>query len=205
MENKELDLVKQQVSKAVAVANSITIEDDTSMLEAGEIRKKIKTAIKFVKDRMEAPVKRAYEAYKEIKTEQEQTFGEYIKNCEEAQSVIDRKMDAYQEKVEVERKKVEADALKKLEETQRKLEEGKLTEKQVEKIEAKLELKLEKAPEVIRSSVDFHTREVQKFRIINEADIPREYLVPDEVKIRRAMMAGTPINGVDYYKEKIRI
>jgi hypothetical protein len=48
-------------------------------------------------------------------------------------------------------------------------------------------------------------RQVWKFRIINPALIPREYLIPDERKIGqivRAMKGETRIPGVEAYAEE---
>ena len=49
------------------------------------------------------------------------------------------------------------------------------------------------------------TREVWKFRITNSAAIPREYLLVDEVKLRKivqAMKADTRIEGIEVYSER---
>lgn len=195
---KEIELVKQQVSKAELAVNAVVVKDDASMLEAGEIRSKIKAVGKMIKEKKESITKPLNEALKQVRA----MFAPIEADYENVESIISGKMIEFQNKVEAEKRKVEAEALKKLEETKKKLEDGKLTEKQVEKIEAKLETKLEQAPQVIRSSESFHTREIQKFRIVNELEIPREYLVPDEVKIRAAMMNGVPVKGVEYYKKK---
>ena len=64
------------------------------------------------------------------------------------------------------------------------------------------ENKLEEAPVVLTKSADFHTRTTKKVRIINSDLIPREYMVPDEVKIRRVVLAGLEIPGVEVYEEK---
>lgn len=40
------------------------------------------------------------------------------------------------------------------------------------------------------------------FEVTDHTKLPREYLVPDEVKIRAAMKAGTELPGVRYWVEK---
>lgn len=198
---KEVEIVRTQASKAIALVGGLVVKDDASMLEAGEVRKKIKLVAKMVKDKKESITKPINDALKQVRS----LFAPIETSCEEAESIVSRKMLDYQAVVESEKQKAEAEALKKLQEAQKKLEEGKITEKQVEKIEQRIETTLEKVAEPIKSSQDFHTREIQKFRIVNELDIPREYLVPDEVKIRKAMMAGVLVKGVEYYKERLLV
>jgi len=45
-------------------------------------------------------------------------------------------------------------------------------------------------------------RKIKKFRIIDENLIPREYLLVDETKIRKAMFANLAVEGVEYYDEQ---
>ena len=198
---KEIEIVKTQVTKAIAVVNDLEVKDDPSMLEAGEVRKKIKVVGKMIKDKKETITKPLNDALKQVRS----LFAPIEASYEEAESIVSDKRLSYQRKADEARQKIEAEALRKLQEAQKKLEEGKITEKQVEKIEQKLEAKLEQAPEVIKSSQDFHTREIKKFRIVNELEIPREYLIPDEVKIRRAMMSGVEVKGVEFYTEKLLV
>ncbi len=198
---KELAVVKKEVSAIVAMAEETQVTDDNSMLAAGDVRKKIKAVGKMVKEKKESITSPLNEALKQVRS----MFAPIEAMYEEAENVVSAKMLTYQRDVEEQQRKAEAEALKKLQEAQRKLEEGKITEAQVQKIEEKIEQKLEELPQIIKKSADFHTREIQKFRIINESELPREYLVPDEVKIRKAMMAGIEIKGVEYYKEKTLI
>ena len=45
-------------------------------------------------------------------------------------------------------------------------------------------------------------RKIKKVRITNEANIPREYLVPDMVAIRRDALGGKEIPGVEVFEEE---
>lgn len=49
-------------------------------------------------------------------------------------------------------------------------------------------------------SVKFRT--TQQFEITNLTLVPREYLLLNEVMVRAAMKAGTPIKGIRYYTEE---
>lgn len=46
-------------------------------------------------------------------------------------------------------------------------------------------------------------RAVQKFEVEDIQKLPWEFLVPNEVKIREAMKAGTAVPGVRYYEEQV--
>lgn len=204
---KEIEVVKTQVSKAVIAAEKLEVKDDPSMLEAGEVRKKIKEVGKILKEKKEAITKPLNDALKQVRS----LFAPIEANYEEAESIISNKMLSYQNKVEAEKRKIEAEAIRKLEEAQRKLEEGKITEKQVEKIEQKLETKLEQAPEPIKSSSYFHTRVDKKVKFSDPKTLTAEqkiklvdegYLVWDEVKGRRDALSGTLTTGVEVYEQK---
>lgn len=198
---KELTIVKTQVRTAQSAANVIVVQDDPSMLEAGELRKKIKTVGKMIEEKKKAITKPLNEALKEVRS----MFAPLEQSYEEAEKTVATKMIVYQNQVEAERRKIEAEAQRKLEEAQRKLEEGEITEKQAERIEQRLEIKLEKAPEVITKSEDFHTKSIKKVRIIDATLIPREYLVPDMVKINAAVKSGVPVAGCELFEEKILV
>lgn len=198
IDTKELAVVKTQVTKAKSAAEVIVIKTDEQMLEAAEVRKKIKVVGKMIKEKKEAITKPINEALRNIR----ELFKPLEEGYEQAEGMIADKMLTYQRVVDEVRRKAEIEAQRKLEEAQKALDEGKITEKQVEKIEAKVEAKLEKAPEVITKSEDFHTRTIKKFKIVDENLIPREYLDISETKIRKAMMAGVVVAGVEYYEEK---
>lgn len=199
IQTKEIAVVKTQVSKAISAAESIEIKTDEQMLEAGEIKKKIKIVGKMVKEKKEAITKPLNDALKQVR----ELFKPLEEGYEQADDMIASKMIAYQRIIEEKQRKIEEEARKKLEEAQKQLEQGKLTEKQAERVENKIEKKLEEAPQVIKKSENFQTREIKKFRIINETEVPREYLMIDEVKVRKAMMAGIVVSGVEYYTDKI--
>lgn len=46
---------------------------------------------------------------------------------------------------------------------------------------------------------------VQKFEIIDVSLLPKEYILPDEVKIRAVMKIGTQLPGVRYFSEEIPV
>lgn len=198
IDSKELSVVKSQVTKATKTAQEIVITNDEEMLEAGEVRKKIKVVGKMIKEKKDSIVKPINEGLKQVK----EMFAPIERDCENADEIVSGKMLAYQREQDEKRRKAEREAQAKLEETNRKLEEGKITEKQAEKEVAKVETKLEKAPEAVTKSDTFHTRTVQKCRIVDPNLIPDEYWVIDEVSVRKAVLAGVVVPGAEKYEEK---
>ena len=66
-ETKELSVVKVQVTKAMAAANKVEIKTDEDMLEAGELRKKIKTVGKMLEAKKLEITKPINESLKSIR------------------------------------------------------------------------------------------------------------------------------------------
>lgn len=198
IDTKELSIVKGQVSKAILAADSLIVRSEIQYREAGELLKKIKTVGKLIKQKKESITKPISEALKNVRS----MFAPLEDNYELAEKTVSDKIIFYQDQVEAKRHEEELKAQKELEEAQKKLAQGKITEKQAEKIEAKVEKKLEKAPEVIKKTDDFHTRVNKKVRIVDESLIPREYLMVDEVKVRRAVLGGVDVPGAELYEEK---
>jgi len=46
-------------------------------------------------------------------------------------------------------------------------------------------------------------RSVRKFEILEVDKVPREYMVVDEIAVRKAMLAGIKIAGVRYFEEQV--
>jgi len=46
-------------------------------------------------------------------------------------------------------------------------------------------------------------RSVRKFEILEVDKVPREYMVVDEIAVRKAMLAGVEIAGVRYFEEQV--
>ncbi len=65
---------------------------------------------------------------------------------------------------------------------------------------------IEKPAEAIATdsgSIKFKT--VEKFEVMDVTLLTKDYLLPNEVAIRKAMLAGIKINGVRYYTEKVPV
>lgn len=218
VDEKEVQVVEKKVNKAIATAESVVVTSDEEMLEAGELRKTFKELGKEIdvrKKEITDPLNKALKSARALFAPLEEGF-------DKATDILSRKMLTYQNEQERKRRKEEEEANRKLEEAQKKLEEGKITEKQAEAVERRVETKLEKTPEVIKRSEDFHTRTITKVKVMalstlvheDESDpnrideatlkhyISKGYVVWDEVMVRRAVLGGVEIKGAEKYEEK---
>lgn len=186
---KEIELVKVQVSKALQAVESIVVNNDESMLEAGDMRKRVKTVGKMIKERKEAITKPINESLKSIRA----LFLPFESDYEKAEEIITSKMLSYQKSVDDERIRIEAENLKKIKEQGN----ASIVDHSAPKIQ------LEIAPEVIKKSEDFHTRTNKVFKVVDKSKLPIKFLIADEVAIRKAMYAGIQLEGVEYSEEKV--
>lgn len=188
MENKEVALVKSQASKALLAANELVIASDQDLPVATELLAKIKQVGKLIKERKEeitkplnAALASARELFKPIET-----------SHADAEAIIKRKVLAYQDKVEAER----AAAAAKL---------AARVEKGTMRTDTAMR-KMEELPEVQKKTATaggtLSTRVIKKVHIVDESLLPREYLLPDNVKINKAALAGVVIPGVEVREEK---
>jgi len=211
--DKDLTLVKTQASKAIVAANGLEIKVADDLVVATDILGKIKKVYNLVKERMEAPVKRAYQAYKDIKAEQEKTFGVFIKNCEEAEITVKTKMLAYKtamdKRAEVKEEKIMA-----------KVEAGDMSwDKAADKIdkitpvnqvEAKSgAVQFKTVKKVVISDPEVETvikgeglNKKVKYYKTEKSIIPDQYWELDLVKVRESALSGVNIPGVSVIEEQ---
>lgn len=192
-QNKELAIIQKNVSSASGEAQALVIKDQKGLEKAIDVLSKIKIVGKQIKERMEAPVKRAYQAYKDIKAEQEKTFGAMLSSYEEAERIAKGKILDYQQEVDRLAREAEAKIAKKV-------EAGRIG---FEKASVQME-KIERAEKVVGGKVgEIQYKTIRKVEINNPMKLPRQYLIPNEVLIRKDALAGIEIPGVVVVEEKI--
>lgn len=189
MPTKEVAVVKQQATKALAAAEALTIKTEKDAESATDILSKIKTVGKMIKERKEQITKPLSEALNSARD----LFKPIEQNHAEAERIIKGKLLNWQE---AERKRIEKDTAKVVD----KMESGKMTtEKAVAKIEDIGEVKTSVTGKVGQIS----TREVPKYKLTNEELVPREFCSPDMAKIKKALDAGIQVPGAEKYYEKV--
>ena len=182
---KELAVVKTQVSKAVITAQQLQIKTKEELEGATSILSKIKAVGRLIQEKKESITKPLNEALKNARD----LFRPLEAQWSEAEGIVKQKMVAFQISEE---KKVE----KKEEKIAEKVDTGKIS---FEQAATKIE-KIER-PENQVGNTTFKT--IKKVVIEDATKLPREYLIPDEVKIRKDALAGIEIAGVKIIEEKI--
>lgn len=194
--NTETKEIQKHIDQIVTEIEGLTIESEEQYKQAASfLRDKVKPALKMVKDEFEPERKEKHAAYKEVTD----TIKQYTDRLTKVESSVKRIMAAWyteQERIKrEEQRRIAAEA-----------EERRLAEA----IETGNEEKLEDpfipdvAPAVEKEDGISYVP-VWKFRIVNPNALPREYMVPDEQKIRKivtALKADTQIPGVEVYEDQ---
>jgi len=186
---KEVIVLKAQVSKLETKANSITITNQEEQTDAIDIVSKLKDTYSQIKEKKEQITKPLNEALKNARN----LFAPIEEQFKTAEAIIKGKLLAYAQKVNAEAQAKEQKIADRVEKGTLKLDTA---EKKLDEIE-----RVEQTTHGNVGSVSIKT--IKKVRITNEALLPREYLVPDEVKIRRDALGGKVIPGVEVYNEEI--
>lgn len=187
--SKEVAVVKQQATKALSAAEALTIKTTEDAEQAADILSKIKTVGKMIKERKEKITKPLQEALNSARD----LFKPIEQNHAEAERIIKGKMLAWQD---AEDKRI----AKETEKVTTKMGEGKMT---TEKAVAKIEQIGEVQKTVTGKVGQMSTREVPKYRILDEEQVPREFCSPDMVKIKKALDAGIAVPGAEKHYEKV--
>lgn len=194
---RSLALYDGQFNKFLEAAEAIQVVDDGTNAEAtalaGRIKELGKRLEKLRKEIVEAP-------NKYVRTVNTLAKG-YTAKLTGAEKALKNQMGQYLAKVELERRKREEARRKAAEEAQKKLNEE-AAAAGVEPV--KLEVQPEpEAPKVVRTeSGSSSSVKVWAFEIVDAQQIPREFLVPDERKIRQAVKDGCrEIAGVRIYQD----
>lgn len=207
----ETEEVETKALSIVDQAKAVKVTDSETYTAAGMLWKSIGDMIKEVKDTFDPICDAAHKAHKAAVEKR----SKFLDPLTTAQKTVKSLMSAYdleQEKIrKAEEDRLRAIALK--EEEDRRLAEAILAEQsgQTEEAEAILETPVQAPPVVVQKTTPKLAggpvyRTIWKFRIKNPALIPREYLVPDEVKIGgvvRALKNQTHIPGVEAYEERV--
>lgn len=186
IQEKDIEVVKTQVSKALQAAEAVEVDSDEQMIEAGEIRKRIKTVGEMIDEQKKSATDPLNKSLKVIRG----WFKPIEDDYEQAKNIISKKMLAYQDMMFQEQERV------------REENEAKIKAREQE---PEMKIKMTAVPQVVQKSEDFHTRTVKKFRVVDIAIVPREFMVVDEVAVRKQMMAGIPVCGIEYYSENILV
>ena len=187
-ETKEIKKIDKESDVVLQHVQSIEVTTDDGLKHAVDELTNIKGISKRIQEEKEKLTKPAMEIVKWARLR----FKPAEDSLEQAERVVKVKILGYNaKKAELAR-----------------IEEAKIAKK-VEQGKLKMETAIEKMGNVNRAETkttgtigQIVTRKVKKFEIMDSNLLPREYLVPDEVKIRKAVLAGITVPGVRVYEEE---
>lgn len=182
--NKELEVVKSNTSKALAAANALAVTNDEELAKATDLLTSINRAGDMMKKLKDGIIKPMNEALKSVRAMFSPPEDEY----EKAIMIVKQKMLIYHNAAEAKRRQEEARIAARVEKGTMKVETA------ARKIEDMPAIQTKIATGNGLGSAVF--KEEKKVVIVDETLIPRQYLVPDMVLIRRAALAGVEIPGV---------
>lgn len=206
---------KEDALTAPQYAKSLTVSDQQSLDVANGFLRDVKAIGAKIAETFDPQISKAHELHRSLLAEKKK----YTAPLDEAERIVKRTIAGYL--AEEDRKRREAEAERARIEAEARAEADKKL-RAVEKAEAKgnfakaealaqeavnvMEAKIEEAPVVPDAPVatGLSLRKVWKFRIKDAALLPREYLIPDEVKIGRvvrALKGDAKIPGVSVYSE----
>lgn len=200
-------------NKALTVpeqARAIKVVDAETYQQAGEVLIAIKGLRKEIGAAFDPIIKKAHEAHKEAKAQKDRAEAPLI----EAENIIKPALAAYdreQERIRREEEERQREIARQAEE-ERRLREAEQAEKEGrnEEAQAIIEEPVYVPPVVLERTTPkvqgISMQKVWKFRIVNPALVPRDYMTPDQVKIGgvvRATKGSIQIPGVEIYSDDI--
>jgi len=211
--------VEQKSLTIIDQAKAVKVTDADTYISAGFLWKTIGDMIKEVKDTFDPICDAAFAAHRAATSKR----AKYLDPLTKAYTGVKKLMSDYDEQqiriAQAEQRRLEEIARK--EEEERRLMEaiaaeeilksqGVTKEEIAQEVSAIIEEPVSVAPVVVQKSTPKLQggpvyRTVWKFRIKDVSKIPREYMVPDEVKIGqivRALKKQTNIPGIEPYEER---
>ena len=189
IENKELTVLKSQVSQLENQANAVIIATPKENALAIDLKAKLKEigqTIKARKEEITKPLNAALKSAREL-------FAPIEEQYEIAENIVGRKLLDYKQKVEAEARAMEAKIAARVEKGTMKIETA---ERKIEQIPT-----MQKTIKTSFGSVQF--RKIKKVRITDLNLIPDQYWVIDEVKLRKDVLAGIVVPGAIMFEEEI--
>ena len=187
-ETKNTNLVIAQAMDMHAVVADMTITDNTTLTQGAELRtniKRIEKAITAEKEKMTRPLLDALEV-------ERARWRPAEAKVKEALATIDKKILAYNDAIEAERKRKEAQIAARVERGTMKAETA----------VAKLDQLVEAPTNIATENGSISYRVDKVVAITNKALIPQQFLIVDEVAVKRALLAGATVPGAELQERK---
>lgn len=187
---KEIAPVKAKVNQALVAVRGIVIKSKEDFEAGVELGNKIKMVSKAVTQRKEAITKPLNEALKSARD----LFRPMENDLETAETELKKKMLDFKEEERKQIAETQAKAEARVEKGTMKEETAK---RKVQEVKAEATEKTVKTETGAKATEKF----VIEYVIVDEAQIPREFLVPDMAKIKLSFKEGKPVAGVEAQKK----
>jgi predicted protein tyrosine phosphatase len=189
--NNELNLFRGEIAPVIEQAEMIVVSNREDYAQAGDFLKVLKMKVKKIEEKRKEWTAPLDEAKKNIMAD----VKALIAPIDEAISNISAKMiefaTAEQKRLEAEQAIIEAEA-------RAKMEAENLTSVEVVDVVEREKIKTERG----NFATTTMTERISSFDVVDDTAIPREYLMPDRVKIIEALRDGKNIAGVSPVKTK---
>src|SRR3990167_1293321 len=205
METKSLTPIRTQASKVLTIANALSITNDSELALAVDVMHNIKN----VQKEAEAAKKKITDPLNEALKSARALFAPIEEMWKDAELIVKTKMSAFYEKVSAERAKKEAELAARVEKGTLKIETAAkkldaIPEAQTSVQGKKGEIQFRTVRKVIFT--DFSQEELYNGNGAKENIlhlVKEGYLVWDEVKARKEVLAGKELYGTKVVEEKI--
>lgn len=188
-DTKELAVLKGQVTRLESQTQAVTISNAEEMTNAIDLVKRLKETGSAIKSKKESITKPLNEALKQARA----LFAPIEEQFESAERILKGKILAYESEVSKKAQEQEQKIADRVEKGTLRIETA---GKKMDEIE-----RVDKTVQGERGEASFKV--VRKVRIIDMALLPREYMIPDEVRIRKDALNGVIIPGTEIYEEKV--
>ena len=185
----DIKVVEEKIKGMRKMVASTKVENDEQLAAVADYIKAVKTMGKFVRQEMEKYTKPAQEIINNARAK----YLPYEKECDDAERLLKSKASAYMIEQEKIRKQKEDTIAKKVEDGKFKEQTG------LKKMEA---LGEEKKTVATQTGAKLTLKTVKEVVIVDREQIPHEYWVVDEVKVRKVALAGGVIPGVEVRESK---
>lgn len=187
--NMKIEINTQEVIKkaekevsTIVDYSKVVVNSQPTLAKAHQQLGILKGVKKNIKEQKDGIVKPINEALKNIR----ELFAPVEKKINVIEDYLKGQVLDYNQKLAEEEKKKEKEAAEKLAKGE---DIGKATKS------------LEKTQE--KKAAIKNVRKIKKLKITDVNKIPREFMIPDEVKIRQALLAGAKVEGAELYEEEI--
>lgn len=183
LDTQEALAIAEEKAGTLADNSRIRVNSQPTLEQAKTSLTQVKEIKKIVSEKKDSIIKPLNEALKNARS----LFKPIEDKVETIETYLKEEILKYNTKLLAEQRKRE-------EEAQVKIEAGESFEKATKSV-ARTEEKIDAIP----------TRKIKKLKIVDATLIPREFLIPDEVAIKQALLGGFEVKGCEMVEEEIII